>query len=141
MSPRTLAFPRGTGMKTTRPFSDEILAVLEKSKSLRTRAGRGRHRFIGIWFVVVKDRLFVRSWSVKPDGWYRAFLKDRRGAVQVAKFRITVFAKSIDESLRDAIDRAYVKRYNTRGALNYAKDLGSANSRATTLELVLVPAR
>jgi hypothetical protein len=37
--------------------------------------------------------------------------------------------------LRDAVDRAYPDKYNTRGAIKYARDLGSAKSRATTLEL------
>jgi hypothetical protein len=55
-------------MKTKLQFSDEILAVLRKSKGLRIQAGTGQHRFIGIWVVVVKDRVFIRSWSVKPNG-------------------------------------------------------------------------
>ncbi len=104
---------------------------------MRIRAGTGRHRFIGIWFVVVRDRVFVRSWSVKPDGWYRASLKEPRGTIQIANYEIAVYAVRIkDKRLRDAVDRAYLERYNTRGALKYAKDLGSAKSRATTLELV-----
>ena len=41
-------------MKTKLQFSDEILAVLRKSKGLRIQAGTGHHRFIGIWVVVVK---------------------------------------------------------------------------------------
>ena len=124
-------------MKTKRHFSDDLLTALQESKGLRIRAGPGRHRFISIWFVVVKDRVFVRSWSVKPDGWYRAFLKEPRGTVQIANYEIAVYAVRIkDKSLRDAVGRAYLKRYNTPGALKYAKDLGSAKSRATTLELV-----
>src|SRR2546422_2325682 len=124
-------------MKAKRRFSDDILAALRKSKGLRIRAGSGAHRFIGIWFVVVKDRVFVRSWSVKPDGWYRTFLKESRGTIQIANNEIAVYAVRIKgKSLRDAVDRAYLKRYNTPGALKYAKDLGSAKSRATTLELV-----
>jgi len=127
-------------MKTKRPFSDDILVALHESKGLRIRAGTGRHRFIGIWFVVVKDRVFVRSWSVKPDGWYRAFLMEPRGTIQIANYEIAVYAVRIKyKSLRDAVDRAYVKRYDTPGALKYAKDLRSAKSRATTLELVLAP--
>jgi hypothetical protein len=63
-------------------FSEEILAVLRKRRGLRIRAGTGRHRFIGIWAVVVNDRVFVRSWSVKPDGWYRTFQKEPRGTLQ-----------------------------------------------------------
>jgi hypothetical protein len=55
-------------MKVNRRFSDALLAVLQKSKGLRLRAGTGTHRFIGIWFVLVENRVLIRSWSVKPDG-------------------------------------------------------------------------
>jgi len=86
---------------------------------------------------VVKDRAFIRSWSVKPNGWYRTFLKDPCGAIQVADHEIPVRAVHIrDERLRDAVDRAHLQKYNTAGALKYAKDLGSPKSRATTVELV-----
>ena len=37
--------------------------------------------------------------------------------------------------MRDAVDRAYLDKYNAPGAIKYARDLGSAQSRATTLEL------
>lgn len=85
----------------------------------------------------VKDRVFVRSWSVKPRGWYRTFLKEPRGTVQVAGFEMAVRAVRIrDERLRDAVDRAYLEKYNKAGALKYARDLGSAKSRGTTTELV-----
>lgn len=118
-------------------FSEGILAIFREGKGLRIRAGGGTHRFIGIWVVVVKDRAFVRSWSVKPNGWYRTFLKEPRGAIQVADHEIPIRAVRItSKALRDAIDRAYLKKYNTPGSLKYAKDLGSAKSRATTIELV-----
>src|SRR5215469_12035706 len=94
-----------------RQFSGQMLAVLEKSKGLKIRIGTGTHRFIGIWFVMVKDRVFVRSWSVKPEGWYRTSLKQPRGRVQVAGHDIAVCAKRItSKSLRDEIDRAYLKK-------------------------------
>jgi hypothetical protein len=85
-----------------RGFSGDILADFRRSKGLRIRAGTGSHRFIGIWFVVLNDRVFVRSWNKR---------------------------------VRDAIDRVYLDKYNTPGAIKYARDLGSAKSRATTLEL------
>lgn len=123
-------------MVTKQHFSNEILAVLRKSKGLRIRAGTGDHRLIGIWFVVLNDRVFVRSWSVKPDGWYRTFLKQPRGIIQVARLEMKIRATRIaSKSVRDAIDRAYLEKYSTPGALKYAKDLGSAKSRATTIEL------
>jgi len=124
-------------MKGKRQFPDDILAVLREAKGLRIRAGTSQHRFIGIWVVVVKDRAFIRSWSVKPNGWYRTFLKDPCGTIQVADHEIAVRAVHIrDGRLRDAVDRAYLQKYNTAGALKYAKDLGSPKSRATTVELV-----
>jgi hypothetical protein len=123
--------------KATRSFSVDTLAVLRETKGLRIQAGTGQHRFIGIWFVIVEDRVFVRSWSVKPNGWYRTFLKEPRGTIQVADRKIAVRARCIKtRRLRDAIDRAYLEKYNTAGALRYAKDLGRPKSRATTIELV-----
>ena len=123
-------------MKAKRHFPDAVLAVLHKGKGLRIRAGNGDHRFIGIWVVVVEDRVFVRSWSVKPNGWYRTFLKDPSGSINVANREIPVRALRItNKSLRDAIDRAYLLKYSSPGSLKYARDLGSAKSRATTLEL------
>ncbi len=124
-------------MKERRRFSDEVLSVLRESKGLRIRAGIRPHRFIGIWLVMVKDRVFVRSWSVKPEGWYRTFIKEPRGAIRVGDQEIAVSAVCIrDKHLRGAIDRAYLEKYNSPGALKYARDLGRAKSRATTIELV-----
>ena len=136
--------PVGTGyrlddvrMRAKQQFSDDILAAIRDNKSLRIRAGAGQHRFIGIWVVVVRDRVFVRSWSVKENGWYRTFLREPRGTIQVANRTIAVRAMRIkSESLRDAIDRAYLNKYNTPGALKYAKDLGRTKSRDTTIEFV-----
>lgn len=123
-------------MATKRQFSAEMLAILRKSKGLRIRAGTGEHRLIGIWFVMVEDRVFVRSWSVKPDGWYRTFLKQPRGTIRVADCEVAVRVTRVtSKTLRDAIDGAYLEKYNTAGALKYAKDLGRAKSRTTTIEL------
>ena len=124
-------------MKAKTPFSDDVLTLLKKSKSFRIRAGTGRHRFIGIWFVVVKGRVFARSWSVKPDGWYSAFLSELRGAIQLGKAEIKIRALPVkNKPLRDAADRAYLEKYNTAWELKYAKDLTGEKSRATTIELV-----
>ncbi len=127
-------------MKANRQFSEEVLLVLREAKDLRIRAGNGRHRFISIWFVLVEDRVFVRSWSLKPNGWYRTFLREPRGAIQVANYEIPVrVARIRSRRLLAAIDRAYLERYNTKGAIKYAKDLGSVKSRAATLELLPRP--
>jgi hypothetical protein len=113
------------------------LNALGKRKGVRIRAGTRRHRFIGIWFVVVEGRVFVRSWSVKPGGWYRTLLKAPRGTIQVGDHELGVHAVPVkNERLRSAIDRAYLDKYNTTGAIKYARDLARPKSRGTTMELL-----
>lgn len=130
-------------MTAKRRFTKDVLATIGDSKILGVRAGTQPHRFIGIWSVVVEGRVFVRSWSLKPQGWYRTFLEEPCGAVQVAGREMAVrAARTTSERLRDAVDRAYLEKYNTPGSIKYAQDLGRPKSRATTTELLPVsPAR
>ncbi len=124
-------------MSTKQRFPDDILAAIRDGKILGLRAGTQPHRFIGIWAVVVEGRVFVRSWSLKPRSWYRTFLEEPRGTIQIADREIAVRAvHTRSELLKDAIDRAYLEKYNTKGSIKYAQDLGSEKSRATTTELV-----
>lgn len=124
-------------MKAKRRFTDDILTAIRDSKILGLRAGTEPHRFIGIWAVVVEGRVFIRSWSLKPRSWYRTFLEEPRGAIQVAGREIPIRAvRTRSERLKDAIDRAYLEKYNTPGSIKYAQDLGGEKSRATTTELV-----
>jgi hypothetical protein len=123
--------------RTRRGFSARTLAALRDDTVIGIRAGTQPHRIIGIWFVMVGNRVFVRSWSLKPRSWYRTFLEEPRGAVSVDGREIpvrAVFTKS--EGLKDAVSRAYLEKYHTPGSLKYARDLGRAKSRATTTELV-----
>jgi len=106
---------------------------------VRIRAGRRPHRFIGIWMVIVRGRLFVRSWSLEPRGWWRTFLEEPRGEVRVAGRTIAVRAvRTRSERIKDAVSRAYLEKYGSGGSLRYARDLGRARSRATTTELLPV---
>src|SRR5437870_13881193 len=127
--------PKKVRIPLPRRFSADIVTALRDGKSLRIRAG-ATHRFIGIWVVVVQSRVFVRSWSVKPRGWYRALLEDPRAFIKLGHRTIAVRAvRTRSHALRDAVDQAYLDKYATPGALKYARDLGSPKSRATTLEL------
>jgi hypothetical protein len=124
-------------MSTKQRFPDDIVAAIRDGKILGLRAGTQPHRFIGIWAVVVEGRVFVRSWSLKPRSWYRTFLEEPQGAIQVADREIAVRAvRTRSERLKDAVDRAYLEKYKTPGSIKYAQDLGSEKSRATTTELV-----
>ena len=112
---------------------------MRDGKILGIRAGTEPHRFIGIWVVVVEGRAFVRSWSLKPRSWYRTFLEEPRGTINVDGREIQVRAiQTRSERLKRAVDEAYLNKYNTPGSVKYARDLGRKKSRDTTTELVPV---
>jgi hypothetical protein len=122
-------------MKAAR-FPLPTLEAIRDGKILGIRAGTKPHRVIGIWAVVVAGRVFVRSWTVKPDGWYRALREEPRGVVEVAKQRLrfrAVFTRS--ERLRKAVDRAYVAKFRTPWAAKLARAFKTEKRRATTTEL------
>jgi hypothetical protein len=122
----------------TRRFSRPIVAAIDESKILRIRAGaRSGHRFIGIWAVVVAGRVYVRSWTQKPDGWYRTFLDDPIGAIQVGERQVRVRAvRARGERIRDAVERAYARKYPTPGSVKYVRGFRSPRRRETTMELL-----
>jgi hypothetical protein len=124
-------------MKTRRGFSKGVVAAIDKSKILGVRAGTGDHRIIGVWAVVVEGRVFVRSWGLKAGGWYRTFLEEPRGVLGIEGREIPVRAvQTRSERLKDAVDQAYLEKYNTPASLKWVRDLSRAKSRNSTTELV-----
>ena len=124
-------------MKAKRGFPSKVVAAIRDGKILGIKAGSAPHRIIGIWVVVVEERVFVRSWSLKPRSWYRTFLEEPRGIMEVQGKQFRVRAVSTrSERLKDAVSRAYREKYDTPGSVKYALDLGRPKSRATTTELV-----
>ena len=118
-----------------------IVRAIDESQILGIRAGRqSDHRFIGVWPVVVAGRVLVRSWTLKPNGWYRTFLDDPFGTIQVGTRTIAVRAVRIrSERIHDAVERAYAIKYATPGSRKYVRGFRTARRREATLEFV--PAR
>jgi hypothetical protein len=124
-------------MKTKRQFSRDVVDAIHDGKFLRIRAGTEPHRFIGIWAVVVEGRVFVRSWNLKPRSWYQVFLEEPRGTIQIGDREIAVRAvRTRSERLKDAVDLAYLQKYNTPGSIKYARGLRRPKRKASTTELV-----
>lgn len=117
-------------------FPDSDIAELDRAKILGVRSGT-THRFTGVWVVVVERRVFVRSWNDKPTGWYRAFLREPRGAMTVERKELAVRARQLrSERLRHAVSAAYAKKYPTKGSAQWVRGFAEAHREATTLELV-----
>jgi hypothetical protein len=121
-----------------RRLSPSVVSAIDASSILGVRAGaRSDHRFIGIWPIVVNGRVFARSWTLKPDGWYRAFQDDPLGTLQIGKRRVRVRAvPARGERMHAAIERAYAEKYSTPASMKYVRGFRTARRRAATVEFV-----
>jgi hypothetical protein len=127
-------------MKAGSRFPEATLARIQKERILGMRAGRNStHRVIGLWAVVVDDRVFVRSWSMKPRSWWRTLLEDPHGTIFVGQSKRGIRVRALqvqEEELKERVSAAYREKYNTRGSIGYVGDMSRAPSRDTTTELI-----
>lgn len=124
---------------TTKPrFPNNLLTQLKKDKIIGIRAGRdAAHRVIGVWMVVVEERVFIRSWSLKPRSWWRTFLEDPYGIMTIGEQEVHIRTiQTRSERLKDLVSAAYREKYNTPGSVQYVKEMSRKKSRDTTTELV-----
>jgi hypothetical protein len=119
-----------------RRFSRPVVAAIDASKILGIRAGaRSDHRFIGVWPVVVDGRVFARSWTLTKGGWYRTFLEDPLGVIQVGERELRIRAvPARGERIRDAVERAYAEKYATPASQKYLRGFRTARRRESTME-------
>lgn len=124
-------------MKSSSRFPKATVAAIRDGKILGIRAGTKPHRIIGIWAVVVEGRVFVRSYTLKPRSWYRTFLEEPRGVIEVDGKKIPVrpvFTRS--ERLKKLVDRAYAEKFPTPGSRQFVEGFKEKKRRDTTTELV-----
>jgi hypothetical protein len=120
----------------TKRFAADVLAEVARSRILGIRAG-ATHRIIGVWVVVVSRRIFVRSWSVDPDGWVHAFVEEPHGVMKIGDRKIPVRAiRTRSERLKSAVDRAYAAKYTTPASQKYVRGFRASKRRDATIELV-----
>jgi len=117
-------------------FTDEIVEALRKAKILGVRSGT-THRYTGVWVVVVDGRVFARSWSDKPTGWFRAFRKEPAGTIQAGDHEIPVRAKVVRSArLRDAVTAAFGEKYPTKGSKKWVDGFAEPERAINTIEFV-----
>jgi hypothetical protein len=124
------------GPAPPRRFSRPRLTAIDATKYLYLRAG-DTHRFTPVWVVVVGGRVLVRSWNDKPDGWYRAFLRERSGAIRLDEREVAVRAVPVRGLRRNVgAERAYAEKYTTKANQAYVRGFATGSRRAHTLELL-----
>ena len=117
-------------------FAKTVIEAFRNAKIIGVRAGT-EHRYTGIWVVVVEDRIFARSWSDKPTGWFRAFRQEPSGMVQVGEREIRVQGKPVRSArIRDAVTAAFAEKYNTKGSRKWVEGFAEPERLLTTLEFV-----
>lgn len=119
-------------------FPRAVVNAVDEASILGIRAGaKSEHRFVGVWPVVVKGRVYARSWSAKPGGWFRTFLDDPLGVIQVGERQLRVRAvRARGERVRDRIEEAYALKYNTKASQKYVRGFKTARRREATIEFV-----
>ena len=117
-------------------FPPNVVEALTKAKILGVRAGT-EHRYTGVWVVVVDGRVFARSWSDKPTGWFRAFKNQPSGTIQAGDLEIPVTGKSVRSArLRDAVTAAFGEKYPTKGSKKWVDGFAEPARVLTTIEFV-----
>jgi len=121
---------------TSKRLPRSIVAAIDGSGILGVRAGaRSDHRFVGVWPIVVDGRVFARSWTRKPEGWYRTFLDDPLGAIQVGTRTVRIRAvPARGTRINAAIERAYAEKYSTPASKKYVRGFRTPRRRETTME-------
>ena len=117
-------------------FKKADVEALNKAKMLGVRAGT-EHRYTGVWVVVVGDRVFARSWSDKPTGWFRAFKEQPDGTIQAGDRELRVRGKPVRSArIRDAVTAAFAEKYNTKGSQKWVEGFAEPERLVNTLEFV-----
>jgi hypothetical protein len=122
----------------TKRLSRPVAAAADAAKIMGIRAGdKTDHRFTGVWPVEIGGRLFARSWTLTKGGWYRSFLDDPVGVIQVGDREVRIRARQVkSERLRDAVEIGYAEKYPTKASQKYVRGFRTPRRREATIEFV-----
>ena len=123
---------------TSRTLPRTVVAALDSAKIFGIRAGaRSDHRYTGAWPIVLEGRVFARSWTLKPGGWFQTLLEDPLGTIQVGDREVRIRAVRVkSERVLKAIEKAYAEKYPTPGSRQFVVGFRTPRRRAATMEFV-----
>lgn len=122
-------------------FSKAFLKCINETQITSVRIGKGREKFTGIWMVVVKDRIFGRSYYGAERSWYTALLNGDNGDIKCGNEIVPVkgVTPSDIKTINKAINKAYEKKYLVK-AYNkkWVDGLAELERVARTMEFIAV---
>ena len=122
-------------------FSKPFLKCITETQITSVRAGKDREKFTGIWMVVVKDRIFGRSYYGAERSWYTALLNGNLGDIKCGNEIIAVKGRKPADikTINKAINKAYERKYLVKAHNKIWVDGLAASERvARTMEFVAV---
>lgn len=122
-------------------FSKVFLKCINETQITSVRTGKDRTKFTGIWMVVVKDRIFGRSYYGAERSWYTALLNVGHGDIKCGNEIIPIKGlkppdiKTITKVINEAYEKKYlVKAYNKK----WVDGLCEPERVARTMEFISV---
>lgn len=118
---------------------DKALYDIKINSLIGIKAGSDRPDFLEIWMVVVRDRIFARSWGLAERSWYHTFLKDPNGSIQCGNTIYDIKAVISNDicELTDEINQAYLTKYNTVHNRKYSKGIIQEKHIERTMEFII----
>ena len=119
-------------------WTDNELAKIGSADELEITSFRNdgtTRAYMTIWVVRVVDELYVRSWHGRAAGWFRRALQRHVGRIRAGGVERDVIFEEPDESVRAAIDEAYLTKYGRYGN-TYVRPMIDSEAAEATFRLL-----
>lgn len=116
----------------------DIIHFVENNSLIGLKAGNERPDFLEIWMVVVRGRVFARSWAMSERSWYTTFLKNKEGFIKCGD-RVSAIHGIVPldlSELGEEINNAYIKKYDFGSNSVYVQEIIEKNRMDKTMEFV-----
>lgn len=117
-------------------FPSDFYIYLKENTLIEIKGGTEREGFLEIWMVEVKGRVFARSWNKSKRSWFTEFKNTGLGKIKYGESIINVRGKKLEENdnMNVLINKAYLKKYNQKENLLYAKGISQPEYANYTME-------
>ncbi len=118
---------------------NKALEYIKTHNLIEIKAGSERPEFLEIWMVVVRDRIFARSWGLAERSWYTTFLGCSEGQIKCGDtiYVINAVVPRDLNLLTDEINQAYLAKYNSGRNSQYAIGIIEEKHVEKTMELII----
>jgi len=127
-------------MKFENKFPDDFYEYLDNNTLVEIKGGTTRNKFLEIWMVNVKGRIFARTWEKREKSWFNSLLEEGKGEIKYSRKVIKIGGvKNNDPEINKLIDVAYLNKYNQPENIEYAKGITKKEYSNYTIELIYKP--